>query len=612
MPGSLGRAAVRLLGWWRWYRLALFGAFALGFVVAVSLDNTVGSVVVGLASLVPLAVLISLSGARVADHHQRIDALRKNASGAREVDALRQDLPTIAAGAAQGSAVMIVVIVQPRDARAIDLVARLSQQLPATTIHALDRSGDPEITGAIGSLLGEGSALSLASSSNARSVVDDVAELVGASRARHVLVLDRSIRAGHADDVVRLVAAAPGPDEPWVGATVLGHRNDMFLLRRAAFNELGGFGDAFSLHEDLEDALVGAGYVVDRVERTATVGELAVTDGELVELRRGGRHALAGGIAFLPHRGGDVDDLAAAARDLAVRGVAAGLVMGESGWERHRSAAFRWPLASYRLEAAGAWLADLGAIVTTNDWSQEMREVVETARRYGVPTIGRLVGIHDFEDRRTGRDRSAFQSVDIVLCQGAADAAVVAGFGGTPVVVGNTRLETLWRRPAAQADPPSVVVHANFPAAQADDEALYLRTALAACHRLDIPVVVTGEVHSGEVAVEGGPLGESLARASVVVARFGAAPLEAIARGIPFVHHDPHDEQMPLFSDSRGAFETSRSEGELAELVTEALSWRAQARDRSEAFFRHHVDITDTPSVTRMADAIAAAVLDRA
>ena len=98
MPGSLGRAAGRLLRWWRWYRLVLFGAFAVGLVIALALDNAVASVIVGLVALAPLAALISLSGARLTDHHQRIDALKSGGAAGAELAQLRRELPALAAG----------------------------------------------------------------------------------------------------------------------------------------------------------------------------------------------------------------------------------------------------------------------------------------------------------------------------------------------------------------------------------------------------------------------------------------------------------------------------------------------------------------------------------
>lgn len=608
MPGSLGRAAGRLLRWWRWYRVVLFGAFAVGLVVALALDHAIASPLVGMVALAPLAVLISLSGSRIADHHHRIAALKRGGVAEAEVAALRRELPLMVSGAAIGQAVMVIVVIQPRDPRAVDLVAQVVELLPSTPVYALDRSGDGEIAARTGDLLGPGCQLRLVSSSNARSVMTDVAELVEAADARHVLVLDRTVRAGHADDVARLVASISGADEPWVGATVLGHRSDMVVLRRSAFVELGGFGDAFSLHEDLQDQLTAAGYVIDRVESTGAVGALAITDGELVDLRRGGPHQLARGVAWVPHRGPDIDDLAGAAREMTLDGIAAGLMFSDGDWERHRFAAYRWPVPSYRRAPAGAWLAELGAVVTTNDWSPEMRDLVETARRYGVPTIGRMLGVHDVDDLRTGRDRSVFRTVDTVLCQGAADAAVVDGFGGSSLVVGNAMLESLWRRPAVSADAPTVVVHANFAAGQREDEDAFLQSALAACRSLDLPVVVTGRVHGDSAEVDERPIGPVLSGASVLIARFGAAPFDAMARGVPFVYHDPHGEAMPLFADPMGAFDTTRSENDLRAAVTDAMSWRAMARDRSEVFFRHHVDITEIPSDRRIAHAVAGIV----
>jgi glycosyltransferase involved in cell wall biosynthesis len=91
----------------------------------------------------------------------------------------------------------------------------------------------------------------------------------------------------------------------------------------------------------------------------------------------------------------------------------------------------------------------------------------------------------------------------------------------------------------------------------------------------------------------------------VLVSRFSTVPFEAIARGIPFVYHNPHGERVPTFTDPAGAFLVSRSSNELAVAFTTALSWRDWYRDRAEKFFRRQVDVDDDrPSEVRAADVI--------
>jgi hypothetical protein len=101
------------------------------------------------------------------------------------------------------------------------------------------------------------------------------------------------------------------------------------------------------------------------------------------------------------------------------------------------------------------------------------------------------------------------------------------------------------------------------------------------------------------------PFRFEVTRAGVLVSRFSTVAFEAMARGVPFVYHNPHGERVPTFAEPRGSFLVSTSADELADALVTAMTWRHDYRDRSEKFFRRQVDIDNQrPSEVRAADVI--------
>ena len=95
-----------------------------------------------------------------------------------------------------------------------------------------------------------------------------------------------------------------------------------------------------------------------------------------------------------------------------------------------------------------------------------------------------------------------------------------------------------------------------------------------------------------------------LTTAGVLVSRFSTVPFEAMARGVPFVYHNPHGEKVPTFTQPHGAFDITTSSDGLANALGSLDSAGANHRERSEAFFRAQISIEETPAFIRAADAI--------
>ena len=88
--------------------------------------------------------------------------------------------------------------------------------------------------------------------------------------------------------------------------------------------------------------------------------------------------------------------------------------------------------------------------------------------------------------------------------------------------------------------------------------------------------------------------------------RFSTVPFEAMARGVPFVYHNPHGERFPTFTEAGrgvpGVFVRRRTD---RRRWSRRSSWRDDYRSRCETFFAQQVSVDpDRTSAERAADVI--------
>ena len=101
------------------------------------------------------------------------------------------------------------------------------------------------------------------------------------------------------------------------------------------------------------------------------------------------------------------------------------------------------------------------------------------------------------------------------------------------------------------------------------------------------------------------PFRHEITKAGILISRFSTVPFEAMARGVPFVYHNPHGERFPTFTDPGGAFRVCSSEDELVTAIDEALVWRDDYRSRCKTFFAQQVSVDpDRTSAERAAEVI--------
>jgi hypothetical protein len=280
------------------------------------------------------------------------------------------------------------------------------------------------------------------------------------------------------------------------------------------------------------------------------------------------------------------------AAELGRRDIPTRIAIGVSPWSRTWQALSSYPdLEVHSLPEAETFEGRLAAVVVMKD-TGSLGPFVERCHQLGIPAIGKVEGAQDFWDADTPEQRRPYRNLDLVLCQGDFDAEALDR--QATEVVGSTRLERLWWAPPATPREPLAVINLNFVyGVGPKDRRLWLESAVAGCERAGLPYVIS--THPAEKArpdrmqttISASRL---LPHASVLVSRFSTVPLEAMARGVPFVYHNPHGEQAGTFADPMGAFEVSRSADELAQALG-SLDIGADARSRVEGFFAHHVSV---------------------
>jgi glycosyl transferase family 2 len=320
--------------------------------------------------------------------------------------------------------------------------------------------------------------------------------------------------------------------------------------------------------------------------------------------RHGVAAAFDGAVLLVAEAPYHVDELGPLHDVLAARGIKIRFMVAARPLD-----ATRWALGRYVDEVLPFDLdlaTSAAGLVVLNDWGYA-RPLVEACKHAGVPTFAKVEGVQDFDDVDTGRSRGAYRTAAIVLGQGQAD------YESLPEcdvrIVGSSRLERIWRSvPATTGD--HALVNLNFTySVLTDERESWLASVEDAVRRAGIEATVSR--HPAErsrpslLPTASKPFQYEIDRAGVLVSRFSTVPFEAMARGVPFVYHNPHGERVPTFAEPCGAFLVSRSADELAAALPTALSWRAGYRDRAEKFFRRQVDIDERrPSEVRAADVI--------
>jgi len=286
-----------------------------------------------------------------------------------------------------------------------------------------------------------------------------------------------------------------------------------------------------------------------------------------------------------------VDELGPLAIEFRRRGRRVQFMLSPDTTAATRSALGRYTDSFVQFDPAAVGAA--AAIVTLNDWGA-LRELIAQANDQGIPTFAKVEGAQDFDDIDTGRVRTPYRTVSIVLAQGSNDSRALRD--RRVEIVGSSRLEDLWNGPPADRSD-WALVNLNFTFnVQLDHRDRWIRSACEGVRKAELDGFIS--VHPSEhsrhlgLPILSKPFRHEIRRTGVLISRFSTVPFEAMALGVPFVYHNPHGEKVPTFSDPRGAFCVTRSVAELSGALRDVMRGpTSSTRRSSEAFFREQVDI---------------------
>lgn len=319
-------------------------------------------------------------------------------------------------------------------------------------------------------------------------------------------------------------------------------------------------------------------------------------------------------VVLLPSAAYHLDEILPLARELQAHDMNTHILVSSKRWNNVRVGlrkAGDIPVSTYNPETFVGHdevVARSSAVVTMNDWGED-RQFLELAMENGVPGFAKVEGVQDFKDDDIGRDRRAYQTAEYILAQGRND---LENTRPAAFVVGSTRLERIWMQPAVEVDSPRAVINLNFTyGVLSEVREAWLETATEACRSEGIPYVVSlHPAERGSIAerhpIAEEPIRHELTRSTVLISRFSTVPFEAMARGVPFIYHNPHGERVPTFAEPNGAFPIARSVDELRSALRQVAGWRGNYRDRAGAFFAAQIDIDPSrSSEVRAAEVVA-------
>lgn len=237
--------------------------------------------------------------------------------------------------------------------------------------------------------------------------------------------------------------------------------------------------------------------------------------------------------------------------------------------------------------------------VCFNDWDRVVKPFIRAANNLGIPTVGIIEGVNDYNDVDTGRQRYAYRTVKNVLLPGIFEKRYFST--SECHVCGILRLDPLvkerrWCTNTEQRNV-DIVVNVNFTYGvleNARDQ--WVQSIAVVCRKLGIDPVLSfhPQDHSREkyqeFHVSNLPLLQLLHNTKVFITRFSGTVYEALLSGSHVIYFNPGIEKVDLFTEPQGAFDYAVSDAALEEALARSLGNRFSI-EKASSFLEAHAAV---------------------
>lgn len=236
-------------------------------------------------------------------------------------------------------------------------------------------------------------------------------------------------------------------------------------------------------------------------------------------------------------------------------------------------------------------------IFVMNDWGGVVKSLVCRANLYGIPTVGLVEGVQDFEDShipwwRAYKRRKPYQRVKKRLFASNYDLKFFPTSDYISVV-GVPRFRYLFEEDVASSS--KVLVNLNFSygvfskasAGWLDDVKHVLRKMnkeyIISKHPKDNTPVKGDNISKNT-------LHDDLACSDIVISRFSTVILEALLMNKKVIYYNPHGERVDKFESSMGAYLVAKNKSELFDRM-QTWSNNDVCLERVRAFLKLHLSV---------------------
>lgn len=255
-------------------------------------------------------------------------------------------------------------------------------------------------------------------------------------------------------------------------------------------------------------------------------------------------------------------------------------------------------------------------MVTFNDWDYISRPLILAARAAGLPTLGIVEGIQDYDDVDTAAERKAYRLVENVILPGVFDYKYFATCSGQRVFVAGVPRIQIMRTQREQLLSPAmrsrVLINSNFSyGVLTQHRDAWLKAAVSAVRTAGYePVISRHPADKGHLfpeLISTGSFYETLQTCCGSVQRFASGVLEAIAYNKPVFYFNVHNEKVDKFTlDPMGVYPVSHSETELIADLHDLPVWQQRTEENGPAFLDLHAGKRTLDIVGKMSGIIAA------